>query len=76
MIISNYNIISNSQYRFKAKTSIDMLCHSLYFVMLRQEIFYNGYIFVDLKKAFDMMGHTIMLEKIDYYDLQCAWDDF
>ena len=70
--INRYNILSNSQYGFRTSHSTSMAL-----MELTEEIssaidkkHYLVSIFVDLKKAFDTIDHTILLHKLSKYGIR------
>ena len=67
--LDKFNILSNSQFGFRKKRSTETAL--LNFVDLIHEGLENkenvGAIYMDLSKAFDVMNHDILEEKLDHW---------
>ncbi len=70
--IDRYNILSNSQYGFRTNHSTSMalmeLTEEISTAIDKRQYFVS--IFVDLKKAFDTIDHTILLKKLSKYGIR------
>ena len=70
--LNNNNIITECQYGFKNNHStVHAVLDATNFISsaLDKNKFVMG-IFVDLKKAFDTVDHTILIEKLEHYGLR------
>ena len=71
--LTNYlesnEILSNHQYGFRAKHSINhpLLQFSKIVMEAISKNNFNLAVFIDLKKAFDTVDHSILLDKLSYY---------
>lgn len=74
-VIDRYNILGNSQYGFRTNHSTSMalmeLTEEISTAIDKRQYFLS--IFVDLKKAFDTIDHTILLKKLSKYSIR-GWD--
>ena len=70
--LDTYNIISQNQFGFQASKStfdaLDTFSEFLYKNLDKGEKILS--IFIDFKKAFDTVPHSILLEKLEYYGIR------
>uniref|UniRef100_A0A3P9N665 Reverse transcriptase domain-containing protein n=1 Tax=Poecilia reticulata TaxID=8081 RepID=A0A3P9N665_POERE len=72
LFIDKHNILSSSQYGFKSGNSTSMAIMDL-IEQITEAVDQKQYcvsVFVDLKKAFDTINHTILLEKLNRYGIR------
>jgi retron-type reverse transcriptase len=70
--IRKNNILSNSQFGFRQGKSTEIACQT--FLNNIQEAMKNKYqvvgLFLDLTKAYDVLNHQILLDKLDTYEIR------
>lgn len=75
---TNNSILSKEQFGFKSNCSTDKAIFKLLSEILN--VFNNkitiGGIFCDLEKAFDCVGHNILLSKVQYYGITASKYNF
>ena len=77
--LAQYNILYKYQSGFRAKHSTDLCLSYLSDKILEgfdNDLFFTGMILIDLEKAFDIIDHNILLEKlkaIDFCDNAVNW---
>lgn len=67
----NYNCFSDSQYGFRKgrNTTQGILNLTATIIESFENLEYNATMFCDLSKAFDCISHTILLQKLKFYNL-------
>jgi hypothetical protein len=70
--ITEKNIFSNEKFGFRQRKSIDKACHT--FINNIQEPMENKHqvigLFLDLSKAYDVLSHQILLDKLEKYGIR------